>query len=53
MFTQVRNIEGDVMQLKKMIEDICRAPARVRVGVVEVQGSHQWKIAEWLIRMGF
>mmetsp|Transcript_56132 Transcript_56132/g.119513 ORF Transcript_56132/g.119513 Transcript_56132/m.119513 type:complete len:203 (-) Transcript_56132:43-651(-) len=51
-FTQVRHVFGDIEHMRKALAMVCEAPVRVRSGVFEVRGLHEWKIKEWLTALG-
>lgn len=52
-YTQIRNIDGNILQLRDMIESHCNAQTRIRTGSIEVSGNRQWEIVEWLSNLGF
>lgn len=50
--TVVRNIFGDVSELRKDLALVCESPVKVHMGTLEIRGIHTWKIKEYFESIG-
>ena len=54
--TLVKNLvltETDLKSLAKKLKAVCGSGGTVKDGVIEIQGEHREKIAEFLAKLGF
>jgi translation initiation factor 1 len=51
--TVLTGLSGDLKSLRKELQRLCGAGGSVKQNVIEIQGDHREKIAEYLQKKGF